>query len=120
MFIEYFKDKPKYRHRCHPTKGFKYGIQIDLYDDTENGMEISIEDFIFPFIGWLVETYGNNPKRYEPLFDHESDTAFVYFKDNEDRVAFKIIWGEREAEWDDDNDCFINEGIKIDSILHVG
>ena len=118
MFITYFERKPQYRYNCHPKKGFKYGVQIDLWENNR-GMEMPVEEFMFPLIAWLVETYGYDIKRYEPIFDGESDTAFVYFRDDEDRVAFKLIWGENPSEWDDENECYVREGKRINAILHI-
>lgn len=117
MFVEYFEDKPEHRWSCKPKKGFKYGVQITLWDS--NGLEMTVEEFLFPFHAWLTETYGYDPKRCEPIFDWESDVVFVYFRDEEDRVAFKLVWGERKSTWDGENECYKNEGLRVDSILHI-
>lgn len=118
MFITYFEGEPKYRYDCRPKKGFKYGVQISLWDN-DSDIEIRVEDFMFPLIAWLVETYGNDPKRYEPIFDTESGTAFVYFRDEADTAAFKLIWGENPSEWDDDRHCYKKEGLRLADILHI-
>lgn len=119
MFIEYFEGECKYTSYRRPKNDFKYGVEINLWDN-DHDIEMHLEDFIFPFIAWLVETYGYDPKRYEPVFQDEGDVAFVYFRDDEDRAAFKLIWGEKEAEWDDENSCYTEEGIRVDSILYIG
>lgn len=120
MFIEYFTDTPKYTFNCIYRKKskFKHGVQIDLWAN-DASMEISIDDFIFPFFAWMIEIYSYDPKRYEVLFDTESDTAFALFRDKEDLVAFKIIWGENPSEWDEKHECYVSEGIRVDSILHI-
>lgn len=119
MFIEYFDKKPKYRYTCKPKKNFRHGVEITLWDN-DHCIEMNIEDFVFPFHAWLIETYGNDPTRYEPIFDWECDVAFVYFRDREDQAAFKIIWGERVGDWDDKNDCYKEGGIRVGDILHLG
>lgn len=121
MYIEYFEGKPKYTFDCIYRKKskFNHGVQIDLWANDAN-IEMSVDVFMFPFFAWMIETYSYDPKRYEILFDVEADTAFVLFKDKEDLVAFKIIWGENPSEWDDEHECYVKEGIRVDSILHCG
>ena len=119
MFVEYFYEKPKLNgYRFHPKKGFKHGVELSLWEGHE-GSEMLLDRFIFPFVAWLVETYGYDPKRYEPLFSDEDDMVRVYFRDEEDLTAFKLIWGEHPTDWDEDNECFKKEGIRVDSVLRL-
>ena len=118
MFVSYFEDEPKYRWNCHPKKDFKYGAQISLWDN-DHDIEMTVEDFMFPLFAWLIKTYGYDPKRYETIFDTEADVAFIYFRDNEDRMAFKVAWGENESEWDDENECYVKSGIRVDSVIQI-
>ena len=117
MFVRYFDGDLEYSYECQPKKGFEYGVEISLWDN-DDFTEMEINDFIFPFIAWLVETYSYDPERYEPCFDDESSTAFVYFRDDEDRAAFKLIWGENPSEWDDKNNRYKKEGVSVDTVLH--
>ena len=120
MFVTYFYENPKLNgYSFHPKKGFKHGVEISLWEG--DSTELLIHEFLFPFHAWLVETYGYDPDRYEPLFDDEADMVRVYFRDEADLAAFKLIWGEKDGEefWNDNDGCFREEGIRIGTILHI-
>ncbi len=99
MKFAYFYEQPILNgYRFSPQKGFKHGVEISFYDRDEYGDYYeTYEYFLLELIDFLFRTYDHDRKRYEFLMDDEHTLYRVYFRDEADQVAFKLLWG---GEWD--------------------
>ena len=99
MEVKYFYERPKLNgYNFEQLTDFKYGVEFSFFED-DGDWETPWKKFLIPLIGSLVETYGANPERYEFLVDEEHCMYRVYFKDEEDQVAFKLLY---PGDWDPD------------------
>lgn len=100
MKVKYFYEKTIVNDgEFHPEKGFKHGAEISFYDRDKFGDTCDQYDyFLLELIDFLFKTYGHDRERYEFLLTgHEYTLYRVYFRDEADQMAFKMLWG---GEWD--------------------
>lgn len=99
MEVIYFYEHPKLNgYDFHQLTNFKHGVEFSFFNDSHD-WDKEWRKMLIPLILSLTETYGDNSNRYELLLNQENSMYRVYFKDDTDQVAFKLLW---PGEWDPD------------------